>query len=95
MSWLRARPGGVSIAIAAQPNAKKTEVIGLRGDALKVRVASPPVEGAANEALIEFLAKALGVKRRDVTLVRGATSRQKVFEVQGVEAEAAQAALSP
>jgi uncharacterized protein (TIGR00251 family) len=95
MSWLRARPGGVSIAIAAQPNAKKTEVIGLHGDALKVRVASPPVEGAANEALIEFLAEALGVKRRDVSLVRGATSRQKVFEVQGVGAEAARAALSP
>lgn len=93
--WLREVDGGVTIAVAAQPSAKKSEVVGLHGDALKIKVASPPVDGAANEALCAFLAERLGVRARDVSLLRGATSRQKVFEIKGVTAEQASARLAP
>src|SRR5690606_14969842 len=60
--WLRVVAGGVTVAVAAQPGARKSEVAGTHGDALKVRVAAPPVEGAANAALGELLASLLGVR---------------------------------
>ncbi len=66
-----------------QPGAKRTEVAGLHGGALKVRLAAPPAEGRANEALVEFIAKAFGVARRDVALVGGEKSREKRLEVRG------------
>jgi uncharacterized protein len=67
--------------VHAQPGARRTEVTGLHGDALKVRVAAPALEDRANEALVEYLAKRLGVGRRDVTLVAGARSRHKRFRI--------------
>ena len=79
MGWYRADGGGFLVTIHAQPGAKRTEVAGLHGDALKIRIASPPVDGRANEALIAFLAKACAVPRAAVTLEQGATSRQKTF----------------
>jgi uncharacterized protein len=65
------------LTIHAQPGAKRTEVVGLHGSALKIRVASPPVEGKANEALRRFLAEAFAVPLRNVTLVRGESRRRK------------------
>jgi uncharacterized protein len=76
-----------TIAIKAIPNAPRSEVVGWLGDALKVKVHAPPVEGRANEVLCEFLADTLGLPRRAVTLVRGDTSRQKVVRVAGVTLE--------
>ena len=64
-----------------QPGAKKSEVSGVHGDALKVRIAAPPVEGKANAALIEFLAEAFGVPKRNVTITRGETGRRKTVRV--------------
>jgi len=69
------------ISIHAQPGAKRTEVAGLHGGALKIRVAAPALEDRANEALIEFIAGILGIAKRDVTLVSGAKSREKRFAV--------------
>ena len=69
------------ISIHAQPGAKRTEVAGLHGDALKVRVAAPALEDRANEALIAFIAEKLGVAKRNVALVSGARSREKRFEI--------------
>lgn len=69
-----------------QPRASRNEVAGVHGGALKVRLQAPPVEGAANEALIELLAAELDVSRRQVRIVAGASSRAKVVEVDGVEA---------
>ena len=77
MSWYQIGRDGVTIQIQAQPGAKRTEVAGLYGDCLKVRLASPPVDGKANECLIEFLAERLGVKRGQVTITRGLSSRRK------------------
>ena len=61
MTWLQARGDAVLLTLHIQPGAKKTEVVGLHGDALKIRLASPPVDGKANEALIAFLAEKLGI----------------------------------
>lgn len=83
-AWIKAVPGGVRLTIRAQPNAKSSEVAGEHAGALRVKIASPPVDGAANEALLAFLAKTLGVKERQASLVQGAASRQKVVEILGV-----------
>ena len=81
MSWYQIGRGGVSIQIQAQPGAKRTEIAGLYGNCLKVRLASPPVDGKANECLIEFLAKRLSVHRDRVTITRGLSSRRKIVFV--------------
>ncbi len=83
-AWFSRDAGGtVTLRIHAQPGAKRTEIAGLHGDALKVRVAAPALEDRANEALIAFLATAFGVPKRAVTLVSGAKSREKRFAIEG------------
>ena len=78
---------GCTIAVKAIPNAPRHEIVGWLGDALKVKVHAPPVEGRANEALCEFLADTFGLPRRAVTVVRGDTSRQKYVRLEGVSLE--------
>jgi uncharacterized protein (TIGR00251 family) len=88
-SWCRRLPDGSAVlAIHAQPGAKRTEVAGIHGGALKVRVAAPALEDRANEALAAFIAGRLGVARRAVTLVAGAKSRAKRFAVAGAPPDA-------
>ena len=77
-------PPSCTLAIKAIPNAPRNEIAGWLGDALKVKVHAPPVEGKANDALCAFLADAFGVPRRAVTLLRGETSRQKVVQIAGL-----------
>ena len=72
------------LSIKVIPRARRTEISGRRGDAILIRLAAPPVDGAANEALIAFLAERLGVPRRQITIVRGATSRDKTIAVDGL-----------
>jgi uncharacterized protein (TIGR00251 family) len=71
------------LAVHAQPGAKRTEVAGLHGDALKIRVAAPALEDRANEALVVFLAERFNVPRRNVSLLSGHKSREKRFVVMG------------
>lgn len=85
---MEARPGGVRFPVRVQPRASRTEVAGTQQGALKVRLQAPPVDGAANEALVDFLAESLGVPRRQVRIVSGATARIKVVEVTGVDVDA-------
>lgn len=87
MSWLRADGDGVVLTLHIQPGAKRSECAGLHGEALKIRLAAPPVDGKANEALIAFLAQALGMPKSRVELVSGAASRAKRVRVAGVDAE--------
>ena len=68
MTWLQVRREGLSLTLHIQPGARKTEVAGPHGDALKIRLAAPPVDGKANAALIEFLADRLGVAKSTVVL---------------------------
>ena len=78
----------VRFAVRVQPRSSRVGVDGVRGDALLVRVNAPPVEGAANDAVVETLAKTLGVAKRAVTIVSGASSRTKLIQVSGVTAAA-------
>jgi uncharacterized protein len=73
--------GSITLTIHAQPGAKRTEIAGVHGGALKIRVASPPVEGRANEELRRFLAEAFGVPQRNVALVRGENGRRKTLRI--------------
>ena len=78
---------GVSFAVKVHPRAKKNALTGELGDALKVALTTPPVEGRANEACIEFFAKLLKVPRSSVTIASGQTSRNKIICVTGVSLE--------
>ena len=74
---LSVRGDGVLLQLSVVPNAKRTEVDGLHDGALRVRLAAPPIDGRANEALVAWLAKSLGVAKRDVEVLRGESSRRK------------------
>ena len=87
--WCRRLDDGWLIRVHAQPGAKKSGVAGLHGDALKIRIASPPVDGRANEALITFVAKALGLPRALVSLEHGAGSRRKTLRIASAGADPA------
>ena len=85
-SPVEATPRGVRIRLHVQPRASRTEAAGLHGGALKVRLAAPPVDGAANEALLRWIVDRLDVARGAVTLTAGAGSRAKTVEVAGADA---------
>jgi uncharacterized protein (TIGR00251 family) len=94
---IRAVAGGVTLAVRAQPGAKKTVIVGVHGEGaaaqLKVAVQAPPVDGRANLALVEFLAEIFGVTQSKVEIVSGELSRSKVFLLRGVTVAQAEAAL--
>ena len=75
----------LEISLRAQPGARTTEVQGIHGEAIKIRIAARPIEGAANEALLQFLAKALRVPLRRCVLLSGETGRQKRVRIQAPE----------
>ncbi len=75
---------GVRFEVRVQPRASRSELVGEREGALRVRLRAAPVDGAANDALIELLAHVLGVPQRDIRILAGTTSKRKVIEVDGV-----------
>ena len=81
-AWIDVRPEGVVLALHVQPGARRTAVVGPHGERLKIAVASPPADGRANAALLEFLAELLGLPKLAVTLVSGASSRDKRVAVE-------------
>lgn len=80
--WYRRDGENIILTLHVQPGAKRSEIAGLHGDALKIRLSAPPVEGRANEALLKFIAKLFDVPLRQVELKRGEQSRHKVILVQ-------------
>ncbi|MDE3061653.1 MAG: YggU family protein [Acidobacteriota bacterium] len=94
---LRAVAGGVTLAVRAQPGAKRTVVVGVYGEGvaaqLKIALQAPPIEGRANEALVHFLAATFRVPRASVELVSGELSRSKVFLLRGMTEEQARTVL--
>ena len=78
---------GVSFAVKVHPRAKKNAIIGELGDALKVSLTAPPIDGKANQACIEFFAKLLKTPRSSVTIASGHSNRRKVIRVAGLSAE--------
>ncbi len=83
--WLKAVADGVLVSLHVQPRASKNEIIGERDGSLKVRLTSPPVEGAANKLCCEFIAKLCGVPKRDVSIQSGDKSRHKRLLVMGLK----------
>lgn len=95
---LRATPSGVTLAVRAQPGAKKTAILGIYGEGssaqLKIAVQAPPIEGRANSALIAFIAELFAIPGNKVELLTGESSRSKVFLLGGATLEKAQSKLS-
>jgi uncharacterized protein (TIGR00251 family) len=95
---LRTHPNGVTLAVRAQPGAKKTAITGVYGEGsaaqLKIAVQAPPLEGRANQALIAFLAETFSVSKSAVELTAGESSRSKVFLLKGVPLPRAEATLA-
>ena len=77
-------PGPARLHVRVIPRARRTEISGRRGDAILVRLAAPPVDGAANDALIAFLAERLGIPQRQIAIARGATGRDKTIAIDGL-----------
>jgi uncharacterized protein (TIGR00251 family) len=95
---IRVATNGVTMAVRAQPGAKRTAITGVYGEGaaaqLKIAVQAPPIEGRANLALIAFLADTFGVAKNKVELVSGELSRSKVFQVRGVTVAQVEAQLA-
>jgi len=82
------KPTLLQLTVHVQPGAKTTSCAGIHGDALKIRLAAPPVDGKANQALIAWLAKTLGCPQSAIELIRGQTSRRKTLSINTDDAEA-------
>jgi uncharacterized protein len=93
-SFLKTQGAVVLLSLKVQPRASRNEVGEVLGDELKIKVTAPPVDSAANEALLRFLAELLGCSRGAVALVRGQTSRHKVVSIRGVSAAAVEQKLA-
>jgi uncharacterized protein (TIGR00251 family) len=90
---VRASERGVTLEIQVKVRARKSQVLGIKGDVVSVALAAPPVDGAANEALLRALAAHFGVAKSAVRLVTGDKSRRKVIELSGVDVATALARL--
>ena len=94
--WIESRSEGVVVALHVQPGARRTAIVGPHGDRLKVAVASPPADGRANAALLEFLADRLALPKSCLRLLSGASSREKRIAVDtALPAATVAAALAP
>ena len=78
---VRERADSIRITVKAQPRSSRNEIVGVSGGALKVKLTAPPVDGAANAALVELLASELGISKRRIAIVGGGASRSKVIEI--------------
>ena len=92
-SWLRQTAAGVELLIYVQPRASRDQLVGVQGDELKVRLAAPPVEGAANAACCAFFAKLCHLPKSRVTLAAGESSRHKRLLLSGVDAASVMAVV--
>lgn len=92
--YLRTAPEGVVFKVRVVPRSGRNELAGWHGDAIRVRLTAPPVEGAANEACVAFWAELLGVARGRVSIVAGVSSRDKLVRVSGVDEAAVRAAVA-
>lgn len=86
-TWYRRNGEVITLTLHVQPGAKRSEIVGMHGEALKIKLAAPPIEGRANEALLKFIAEMFGVPLRKVELMQGGQSRHKVVAVIGSEVE--------
>jgi hypothetical protein len=90
---LRQRGEAVAFSVRVVPRASRNKIAGIQDGAVRIRLTAPPVEGAANEALTDFLSSVLRVPKRDIEIVSGQTARNKVVSVSGLSAEEVEARL--
>lgn len=95
MNWITQTHEGIIVKVHAIPRSARNQIQGLHGDALKIRLNAPPVDGKANETLIEFIAETLGLPHRQITLISGQTSRQKRLAINGITIPLALTKLTP
>lgn len=93
VTWVTEDAAGVTLSLVIQPRAGRTAVAGEHGDALKIRLAAPPVDGAANEALVNLLSDSLGVSKSAISIQSGHTGRRKRARIDGVTATQARSLL--
>ena len=91
--WLTADSTGVTLTVRVVPRSSRNQIVGAENGALKIKLTAPPVEGAANAALIEFMAEWLSVRKSAVTIASGDKARRKVVRVSGVTAKQVKARL--
>ena len=94
MPYLQGTDKGVILRIRLQPRSSRNAIAGIMDECLKIRVNAPPVEGAANEACRNFLAKLLGIAKGRVQIISGSTSRQKQILLQGLDTESVRSRIS-
>ena len=94
LPFLRPVPGGVELSVLVQPRASRTKIVGEHAGLLKIQLAAPPVDGEANAALVEFLARHFEVPRRQVSLAAGDASRRKRVVLLGLDVARAEAVIS-
>lgn len=82
---IMAKNGDVHLHVHVQPGAKNTELVGLHGERLKIRLKAPPVDGKANQELVKWVASYFGISKSQITLIRGLSSRQKTLQIVGLE----------
>ena len=88
-AFMKVIPSGVVFNLYVQPGARKTEPVGLHGDALKIKVQAPPIDGKANAVLIKWLAEFFGVGSHQIKMLSGEKNRKKVFELKGLDSQRA------
>jgi len=88
------KDGDATFQVRVIPRARRTEIVGVLGSALKIKLAAPPVEGAANEALVKFLAGRIGVRASQIEILSGQTGRLKTIRVSGLPADAVRQRLA-
>lgn len=93
VTYLREEADGVTLFVKAQPRANMNEIVGVHGAELRIKVTAPPVDSAANEALVRFIADELNLPRNQVQLTRGATARHKAIKIFGLKAVEVKARL--
>ncbi len=87
-------PASATFSVRIQPRASKNEIIQMEGGGIKIRLTAPPVDGAANEALVKFLSAELGVSKSQVEIISGHTSKNKIVRIEGVSQDAAERLLN-
>ena len=90
---IQEKDGSLTFPVRVVPRAKKNDIVGVEGGVLRVRLTAPPVRGKANEALVEFLAQALGVRKGQVEIARGQKAKDKAIRVRGLSEEEARKRL--
>jgi len=93
MWWVQEIPEGVTFKVTVQPRGSRNELVGLQGDALKIKLTAPPVEGAANRMCVEFLAKSLKGRKSDVEIIQGHSGRAKKVLVRSASRDSIESLL--